>query len=50
MSRRLLTLCLALSTSLLQAHDASVEMAAAANNFLATLNPEQKAKATFPFP
>ncbi len=44
---------LALSLSLLaplRAHDASNEMAAAANNFLATLTPEQKQKASFEFP
>jgi hypothetical protein len=31
------------------AHDANVEMAKAANAFLASLTPEEKAKATFPF-
>jgi Protein of unknown function (DUF3500) len=31
------------------AHDANVEMAKAANEFLASLTPEQKAQATFPF-
>jgi hypothetical protein len=50
MSRRLLALCLALSASLLHAHDASVDMAAAANNYLAALTAEQKAKAALPFP
>ena len=39
---------LALATSGF-AHDANVEMAKAANALLATLSPEQKAKATFPF-
>ena len=39
---------LALATSAF-AHDANVEMAKAANALLATLTPEQKAKATFPF-
>lgn len=33
----------------LRAHDATVEMAQAANNFLAALTPEQKAKADFEF-
>jgi hypothetical protein len=41
---------LLLATRLAFAHDASVEMAAAANNFLATLTAEQKAKVAFPFP
>src|SRR6185503_13302973 len=31
------------------AHDATTEMARAANTFLAALSPEQKAKAAFPF-
>jgi hypothetical protein len=47
------SLALALAFSLLltplRAHDATAEMAAAANNFLAALTPEQKAKATFDF-
>ena len=43
-----LALCASLQTS--RAHDASAEMTAAANNFLTTLNADQKAKATFPFP
>ena len=50
MTRRLLRLALFLVLSAARAHDASVEMAAAANNFLSTLNADQKAKATFPFP
>jgi hypothetical protein len=33
----------------LHAHDATAEMAAAANNFLAALTPEQKTKATYEF-
>ena len=41
-------LLLALATSAF-AHDASVEMARAANALLASLTPEQKAQATFPF-
>src|SRR4051812_32601482 len=32
-----------------RAHDASAEMVVAATNFLVTLTPEQKAKATFDF-
>lgn len=40
---------LALQLTPVQAHDVSAEMSAAALNFLATLNPEQKAKATFDF-
>jgi len=49
LSRFILPLALAvtLASSPLHAHDASAEMAAAANNFLADLTPEQKAKATF---
>lgn len=49
--KTLLPLALAtlLFTTPLRAHDASVEMASAAVNFLATLTPEQKAKATFAF-
>ena len=43
-----LLLCPLLLTSAF-AHDANVEMAKAANALLATLSPEQKAKATFPF-
>jgi len=39
---------LALATSAF-AHDASVEMAKAANAFLSSLTPEQKTQATFPF-
>jgi hypothetical protein len=34
----------------LHAHDATAEMSAAAINFLASLTPDQKAKATFDFP
>lgn len=44
------TLCLATlaaSSTRLMAHSATEEMAQAANNFLAALTPEQKAKATF---
>lgn len=44
-----LTLALSLLLAPLHAHDATVEMAAAANNFLSALTPEQKAKATFDF-
>src|SRR5436190_15398275 len=44
-----LTLALSLLLAPLHAHDATAEMAAAANNFLSTLTPEQKAKATFGF-
>ena len=49
--KRLLTSLLALSlTSLaLRAHEAASEMATAANNFLAALTPEEKAKAVFDF-
>jgi len=50
-SPRLLASLLAalLATTPLQAHEAGVEMAAAANNLLATLTPEQKAKASFAY-
>jgi hypothetical protein len=41
-------LLLALATSAF-AHDANIEMAKAANAFLASLTPEQKSQATFPF-
>jgi hypothetical protein len=45
-----LTLAISLFTGpLLRADDASAEMAAAANNFLKTLTPEQKEKAAFDF-
>ena len=44
-----LTLALSLLLTPLRAHDATVEMAAAANNFLVALTPEQKAKAAFEF-
>jgi hypothetical protein len=49
LSRFLLPLACAcaLRCAALHAHDASAEMAMAANNFLADLTPEQKAKATF---
>ncbi len=47
-SAALLPALLALATSAF-AHDANVEMAKAANAFLASLKPEQKAQATFPF-
>jgi len=43
------TLALSLLLTPLCAHDATVEMAAAANNFLVALTPEQKAKAAFEF-
>ena len=43
------TLALSLLLAPLHAHDATAEMAAAANNFLTALTPEQKAKATFDF-
>ena len=44
------TLCLTFLTALpLRAHESSVEMAAAANNLLATLTPEQKKQASFEF-
>src|SRR2546423_12008313 len=43
-----ITFLLALAASAF-AHDANVEMAKAANALLATLTPEQKAKATFSF-
>jgi len=42
-----LAFALTLGCSSLRAHDASAEMAMAANNFLADLTPEQKAQATF---
>jgi len=42
-----LAFAITLGCSSLHAHDASAEMAMAANNFLADLTPEQKAKATF---
>jgi Protein of unknown function (DUF3500) len=42
-----LALAITLHGASLHAHDASAEMAMAANNFLADLTPEQKAKATF---
>jgi Protein of unknown function (DUF3500) len=45
----LLTAALSLLFSPLHAHDATVEMAAAAKNFLGALTAEQKAKATFDF-
>lgn len=44
-----LAVALTLLSSPLHAHDASVEMAAAAGNFLLALTPEQKAKAVFEF-
>ena len=44
-----LTLALSLLLAPLHAHDATAEMAAAAQNFLAALAPEQMAKATFDF-
>ncbi len=44
-----LTLAFSLLLAPLHAHDATAEMAAAANNFLTALTPEQKAKATFDF-
>ena len=44
-----ITLCLAFLIAPLRAHDAAAEMAVAATNFLATLTPEQKGKATFDF-
>ena len=49
--KRLITSLLAFSlTSLaLRAHEAGAEMATAANNFLAALTPEEKAKAVFDF-
>jgi hypothetical protein len=47
-SAAILPALLALATSAF-AHDANVEMAKAANAFLASLKPEQKALATFPF-
>jgi len=47
--RHLLPLVLTLACAPLQAHDATAEMSAAAINFLASLTPEQKAKATFEF-
>ena len=44
------TLCLTILTALpLRAHEASAEMAAAANNLLVTLTPEQKKQASFEF-
>jgi hypothetical protein len=43
-------LALVLLAAPLRAHESSAEMAAAANNLLATLSPEQKQKATFEFP
>lgn len=47
---RLLCLLTTLATcGTVRAHDANSEMAAAANNFLAALTPELKAKATFDF-
>jgi hypothetical protein len=42
-----LVLSFTLHSASLHAHDATAEMAMAANNFLADLTPEQKAKATF---
>jgi len=42
-----LAFALTLHCAQLHAHDATAEMAMAANNFLADLTPEQKAKATF---
>jgi hypothetical protein len=44
-----LSLALSLLLAPLRAHDATAEMATAANNFLAALTAEQKAKATFEF-
>jgi Protein of unknown function (DUF3500) len=43
-------LALALLTAPLRAHESSAEMAAAANNLLGTLTPEQKQKASFEYP
>jgi Protein of unknown function (DUF3500) len=45
--RFVVPLAFALACASLHAHDASAEMAMAANNFLADLTPEQKAKVTF---
>ena len=51
MSRRLaLPLALLLLLTPLRAHESAAEMAAAANNLLATLTPEQKQKASFEYP
>ncbi len=52
MSRRLLLplALLLLATAPLRAHEAGAEMAAAANNLLVTLTPEQKQKASFEYP
>src|SRR5271154_872825 len=43
------SLAFALATLPLRGHDATAEMSAAAINFLASLTPEQKARATFDF-
>ncbi len=45
-----LLLALLLAAAPLHAHEAAVEMAAAANNLLATFTPEQKQKASFDYP
>ena len=49
--KRLLTplLALALTSHALRAHEAGAEMAAAANNFLVALTPDEKAKVAFDF-
>lgn len=48
--RHFLPLALLLLAAPLRAHESSAEMAAAANNLLVTLTPEQKAKASFEYP
>jgi len=47
--RSIIALTCVVAASSLRAHDATVEMAQAANNFLAALGPEQKTKASFEF-
>ena len=42
-------LAISLTSSVLHAHEAGTEMAAAANNLLAALSPEEKAKTVFEF-